>query len=96
MEGLSACKASAHPLLILSCSIVYGLEKTMEDLVAFTERGRDPLSKYINADVAYTDYLRLFMLVHGGSDHPSSLARMIAVIEHNDGVTLSQVPCHYR
>lgn len=92
MEGLSACKASAHPLLILSCSIVYGLEKTMEDLVAFTERGAAPLSKYINADVAYTDYLRLFMLVHGGSDHPSSLARMIAVIEHNDGVTLSQVP----
>jgi hypothetical protein len=92
MEGLSACKASAHPLLILSCSIVYGLEKTMEDMVAFTERGAAPLSKYINVDVAYTDYLRLFMLVHGGSDRPSSLARMIAVIEHNDGVTLSQVP----
>ncbi|WP_127490864.1 hypothetical protein [Paenibacillus glycanilyticus] len=92
MEGLSACRAAAHPLLILSCSVAYGLEKTMEDMAAFTERGAAPLSKYINVDVAYTDYLRLFMLVHGGANRPSALARMIAVIEHNDGVTLSKVP----
>ncbi|MCK9860378.1 hypothetical protein [Paenibacillus sp. ATY16] len=92
MEGLSACRAAAHPLLILSCSVAYGLEKTMEDMAAFTERGAAPLSKYINVDVAYTDYLRLFMLVHGGANQPSALARMIAVIEHNFGVTLSKVP----
>ncbi|WP_336788228.1 hypothetical protein [Paenibacillus sp. MMO-177] len=92
MEGLSACRAAAHPLLILSCSVVYGLEKTMEDMAAFTERGAAPLSKYINVDVAYTDYLRLFMLVHGGANRPSALARMIAVIEHNGGVSLSKVP----
>lgn len=92
MEGLSACRAAAHPLLILSCSVVYGLEKTMEDMAAFTERGAAPLSKYMNADVSYTDYLRLFMLVHGGAKRPSTLARMIAVIEHNGGVTLSKVP----
>lgn len=92
MEGLSACRAAAHPLLILSCSVVYGLEKTMEDMAAFAERGAAPLSKYINADVTYTDYLRLFMLVHGGAKLPSALARMIAVIEHNGGVTLSKVP----
>lgn len=92
MEGLSACRAAAHPLLILSCSVVYGLEKTMEDMAAFTQRGAAPLSKYINVDVAYTDYLRLFMLVHGGVNRSSALARMIAVIEHNGGVTLSKVP----
>ncbi|WP_435169828.1 hypothetical protein [Paenibacillus glycanilyticus] len=92
MEGLSACRPAAHPLLILSCSVAYGLEKTMEDMAAFTERGAAPLSKYINVDVAYTDYLRLFMLGHGGANRPSALARMIAVIEHNDGVTLSKVP----
>jgi hypothetical protein len=92
MEGLSACRAAAHPLLILSCSVVYGLEKTMEDMAAFTERGAAPLSKYMNVDVSYTDYLRLFMLVHGGAKRPSALARMIAVIEHNGGVTLSKVP----
>ncbi|GLX67677.1 hypothetical protein [Paenibacillus glycanilyticus] len=92
MEGLSSCRAAAHPLLILSCSIVYGLEKTMEDLNAFTERGAAPLSKYMNVDVSYTDYLRLFMLIHGGASRPSALARMIAVIEHNSGVTLSKVP----
>ncbi|ACS99921.1 hypothetical protein [Paenibacillus sp. JDR-2] len=92
MEGLSACRTAAHPLLILSCSVVYGLEKTMEDMAAFTERGAAPLSKYIKVDVAYTDYLRLFMLVHGGANRPSALARMIAVIEYNGGVTLSKVP----
>ncbi|NIK66676.1 hypothetical protein [Paenibacillus sp. BK720] len=92
MEGLSACRAAAHPLLVLSCSVVYGLEKTMEDLAAFTERGSAPLSKYINVEVAYTDYLRLFMLVHGGANRPAALARMIAVIEHNGGVALSKIP----
>ena len=61
-------------------------------MVAFTERGAAPLSKYVQVDVSYKDYLRLFMLVHGGSDNPAKLARMIAVIEHNGGVTLSKVP----
>ncbi|MFX3635124.1 MAG: TadE/TadG family type IV pilus assembly protein [Candidatus Pristimantibacillus sp.] len=92
MEGFAACKSAGHPLLILSCALIYGLEKTMEDMIAFTERGAAPLSKYIKVDVSYIDYLRLFMLIHGGSDNPKKLSRMIAVIEQNSGAKLSEVP----
>ncbi|GGG76588.1 TadE/TadG family type IV pilus assembly protein [Paenibacillus radicis (ex Gao et al. 2016)] len=92
MEGLVQCRSVGHPLLILTCSLIYGLEKTMEDFVDFSNRGAAPLSKYAKVDISYTDYLRLFMLMHGGADRPSRLARMIAVIEQNRGITLSYVP----
>ncbi len=92
MEGLVQCRSAGHPLLILSCSLIYGLEKTMEDFVDFSNRGAAPLSKYAKVDISYTDYLRLFMLLHGGADRPSRLARMIAIIEQNRGITLSYVP----
>lgn len=91
MEGLSACKASGHPLLVLSCSLIYGLEKTSEDMVSFTETGAAPLSKYADVDVTYLDYLRLFLLLHG-ADSDKKLARMSALIEHNTGAKLTQVP----
>lgn len=92
MEGFAACKSAGHPLLILSCALIYGLEKTMEDMIAFTERGAAPLSKYMKVDVSYIDYMRLFMLIHGGSDNPKKLSRMVAVIEQNSGAKLSEVP----
>ncbi|MFF2094286.1 hypothetical protein [Paenibacillus sp. NPDC058174] len=92
MEGLVQCRSAGHPLLILSCSLIYGLEKTMEDFVDFSNRGAAPLSKYAKVDISYTDYLRLFMLMHGGADRPSRLSRMIAIIEQNRGITLSYVP----
>ncbi|KQN99060.1 TadE/TadG family type IV pilus assembly protein [Paenibacillus sp. Leaf72] len=91
MEGLSTCRSAGHPLLILSCSLIYGLEKTMEDMLAFADRGSAPLSKYANVEISYTDYLRLFMLLHGGANKEASVSRMIAVIEQNSGVTLSGV-----
>ncbi|MUT68069.1 TadE/TadG family type IV pilus assembly protein [Paenibacillus sp. NEAU-GSW1] len=91
-EGLVQCRTAGHPLLVLTCSVIYGLEKTMEDFVAFTERGSAPLSKYAAVEVSYADYLRLFMLLHGGADSSSRTARMIAVIEQKNGVTLAKVP----
>ncbi|WP_338552632.1 hypothetical protein [Paenibacillus sp. KS-LC4] len=91
MEGLTTCRAAGHPLLILSCSLIYGLEKTMEDMLAFANRGSAPLSKYVNVEISYPDYLRLFMLLHGGANKEVVVARMIAVIEQNSGVTLSGV-----
>ncbi|MFD1957351.1 TadE/TadG family type IV pilus assembly protein [Paenibacillus thailandensis] len=91
MEGLSACKATGHPLLILSCSMLYGLEKTGEDMAAFAERGAAPLSKYAAFDVTYLEYLRLFLLLHG-ADGATKLARMSALIEHNTGAKLTAVP----
>ncbi|KRE48778.1 hypothetical protein [Paenibacillus sp. Soil522] len=91
MEGLIASKSLGHPLLILSAALIYGLEKTIEDMLAFTERGSAPLSKYVKAELSYTDYLRLFILMHGAG-HETRLARMIAVIEQNSGTMLSAVP----
>lgn len=91
MEGLSTCRPAGHPLLILSCSLIYGLEKTMEDMLAFANRGSAPLSKYANVEISYIDYLRLFMLLHGGANKEAVVSRMIAVIEQNSGVTLSGV-----
>lgn len=91
MEGLIESRTLGHPLLILSAALIYGLEKTMEDMLAFTERGSAPLSKYVKAELSYIDYLRLFILMHGADDG-TSLARMIAVIEQNSGMMLSAVP----
>ncbi|OBZ16012.1 hypothetical protein A7975_29710 [Bacillus sp. FJAT-26390] len=91
MEGLIESKSLGHPLLILSAALIYGLEKTIEDMLAFTERGSAPLSKYVKVELKYTDYLRLFILMHGAEDG-ASFARMIAVIEQNSGTILSAVP----
>lgn len=91
MEGLIESKSLGHPLLSLSAALIYGLEKTIEDMLAFTERGSAPLSKYVKAELSYTDYLRLFMLMHGAGDG-TRLSRMIAVIEQNSGTVLSAVP----
>lgn len=91
MEGLLESKSLGHPLLILSAALIYGLEKSIEDMLAFSERGTAPLSKYIKVELSYTDYLRLFILMHGADDG-ASLARMIAAIELNSGTILSAVP----
>jgi hypothetical protein len=91
MEGLIESRSLGHPLLILSAALIYGLEKTIEDMLAFTERGTAPLSKYVKVELAYTDYLRLFMLMHSGNE-AARLARMIVVIEQNSGTMLSAVP----
>ncbi|WP_114383374.1 hypothetical protein [Paenibacillus prosopidis] len=91
MEGLIESRSLGHPLLILSAALIYGLEKSIEDMLAFTERGTAPLSKFVKVELAYTDYLRLFMLMHSGNE-AVRLARMIAVIEQNSGTILSAVP----
>lgn len=91
MEGLIESRALGHPLLVLSAAILYGLEKTMEDMLAFAEKGSAPLSKYIKVELTYLDYLRLFMMMHSG-DENKRLGRMIAVIEQNTDLKLSSVP----
>lgn len=91
MEGLVENRGLGHPLLIFSAAVIYGLEKTMEDMVSFVRNGAAPLSKYAKIDISYGEYLRLFMLLHGGSEE-KRLARMIAVIEQNRSITLAAVP----
>ncbi|MCA0757413.1 hypothetical protein KP806_20345 [Paenibacillus sp. N4] len=91
MEGLIDNRALGHPLLILSAALVYGLEKTMEDMLAFSERGTAPLSRFLATELSYEDYLRLFLLISDASS-AGRTARMIAVIEQNSGTVLSAVP----
>ncbi|MFD0961198.1 TadE/TadG family type IV pilus assembly protein [Paenibacillus chungangensis] len=91
MEGLIASRSLGHPLLILSAAIVYGLEGATADMLSLAERGAAPLSKYAKIDLGYKDYLRMFMLLHGGQ-REERLARMIAVIEQNGNLKLSSVP----
>lgn len=91
MEGLIASRTLGHPLLVLSAAILYGVEKAAEDMLEFARKGTAPLSKYAKAELSYLDYLRLFALLHGGEED-ARLARMIAVIEQNSDLILSQVP----
>ncbi|MDQ6420326.1 pilus assembly protein [Paenibacillus sp. LHD-117] len=91
MEGLIASRTLGHPLLILSAAVLYGIEKTTEDMLAFAQKGAAPLSKYVKTELSYLDYLRLFALLHGGKEE-ERLGRMIAVIEQNSDLVLAQVP----
>ncbi|MCD9024028.1 hypothetical protein [Cohnella silvisoli] len=85
MEGLIECRTMGHPLLVLAAALVYGIRNALLDLNLLVEKGTVQLSKYIKVDTVYTDYLRLFMLTHGGS--ANHLARMIAVMEHASGLS---------
>ncbi|SDW45857.1 hypothetical protein [Paenibacillus sp. CF384] len=90
MEGIIACKGLGHPLLILSAAVLYGLEKSLADMITIAQEGKVELSKYTPVEFSYLDYLRVFLLLHGSSE--AKTARIIAVIERNlGGVSLSSV-----
>ncbi|WP_219838692.1 hypothetical protein [Paenibacillus sp. R14(2021)] len=89
MEGLIACRALGNPLLVLSAAVLYGLEKSIADMAKLAETGKVQLSKYMPVELTYSDYLRIFLILHG-SGGQGRLARMIAVIEYNTGADLLQ------
>lgn len=86
MEGLVECRSLGHPLLVLAAALVYGIRNALSDLNLLIENGAVELSKYLKIETSYIDYLRLFLLLHGGSANHS--ARIIAVLEHNSGLSL--------
>ncbi|QMV43362.1 hypothetical protein [Cohnella cholangitidis] len=88
MEGLIECRAMGHPLLVLAAALVYGITKALLDLNLLINTGKVQLSKYMKVDTYYTDYLRLFMLLHGGS--ANQMARMIALMEHASDLDFSK------
>lgn len=85
MEGLIECRTMGHPLLVLAAALVYGIRNALLDLNSLVQKGTIQLSKYIKAETNYSDYLRLFMLTHGGS--ANVMARTIALMEHASGVS---------
>ena len=89
MEGLIECRSLGHPLLVLAAALLYGLEKTMEDMLSLAQKGSTPLSKYVSVDLTYLDYLRVFLLLHGSEER--RVLRTIAVIEQNTGLTLAKI-----
>lgn len=89
MEGFLECRSLGHPLLVLSATVLYGVEKAMADMAALSQKGTIELSKYVSAELGYLDYLRLFLIMHGSSE--GRVARIIAVIEQNTNTFLSQV-----
>ncbi len=90
MEGLIEKRGLGHPLLIFSAALAYAIDKTTEDLLTIANKGEAPLSKFAPVPVKYKDYLRIFMLMHGGSERVR-LARIVAVIEWNTGLQLSAI-----
>ncbi|GGD76688.1 hypothetical protein [Paenibacillus nasutitermitis] len=87
MEGLVECKGMGHPLLVLAAALLYGLEKSIADMMMLAKEGTTPLSKYVSTNLTYLDYLRVFLLLHGNSEKRTS--RTIAVIEQNTEVILA-------
>jgi hypothetical protein len=85
MEGFVECSRLGHPLLILVAALVYGIRNAVMDIHSLVEKGSIQLSKYAKITTTYDDYLRLFMLLHGGSSN--QMARMIAIMELETGVS---------
>jgi hypothetical protein len=90
MEGFIECRTLGHPLLVLSGALLYAARNSTLDMKELMQRGATKLSKFADVDIKYTDYLRLFMLLHGGGD--KRLSRIAAVIETNIGTDLSRTP----
>ncbi|MBW4083435.1 hypothetical protein [Paenibacillus sp. S150] len=88
MEGFTERAGLANPLLILASALLYGVEQAVQDMLLLCKEGEIPLSKYIPVKLGYRDYLRLFLLLHGGSD--VQLSRMLALIRLNTGSNPSE------
>ncbi|WP_342481246.1 hypothetical protein NST07_06470 [Paenibacillus sp. FSL L8-0340] len=84
MEGFIESSRLGNPLAILAAALLYGIEQAVQDMLLLCRAGEIPLSKYMPAKLSYRDYLRLFMLLHGGGD--VQLSRMLALIRLNTGI----------
>lgn len=84
LEGLIENRSLGHPLVILAGATVYGVTQAAADLERLIASDSVPLSKYLEVETRYADYLRLFLLLHG--DSAAALARVIALIELNTGI----------
>ena len=88
LEGLVESRSLGHPLVILAGATVYGVTRAAADLEKLIAADSVPLSKYVQVETRYADYLRLFLLLHG--DSAAALARVIALIELNTGIAADQ------
>jgi hypothetical protein len=89
-EGLVECRKFGHPLLVFAAAVAYSLDHALKDMFELMRTGKTELSKWLRFDIAYCDYLRLFLLVHGSK--AEKLARITALIEHDTGYRLARMP----
>lgn len=88
MEGFVECSKLGHPLLVLVAALVYGIRNAVLDIHSLVDKGSIQLSKYAKIQMTYDDYLRLFLLMHSGSE--SQTGRMIAIVEYETGLSLRE------
>lgn len=84
MEGLIEKAGMGNPLVVLAAALLYGIEQAIQDMIQLCTKGEIPLSKYMTAQLSYRDYLRLFLLLHGGGEE--QLSRILALIRLNTGI----------
>ncbi|AZK48314.1 DUF5702 domain-containing protein [Paenibacillus lentus] len=84
MEGLIKHANKINPLAILASALLHGVVEAIKDMVLLCQKGSIPLSSFLKINLTYRDHLRLFLLLHGGSEQ--RLSRMIAVIRFKTGI----------
>ncbi|THF74817.1 hypothetical protein [Cohnella fermenti] len=89
VEGLVESGRYGNPLLVLAAATLYAVRAAAQDMQSLLTQGTIPLSKYASVATTYTDYLRLFLLLHGGTDNHWS--RMAAVMEQESGLAFDRL-----
>jgi len=90
MEGLVESAKYGNPLVVLAAALVYAVEHAVADMTSLLDQGTIPLSRYAQSvPTTYTDYLRLFLLLHGSS--AGMVARSIAVMETVTGLAFERL-----
>ncbi|MNJ31751.1 hypothetical protein D3C77_263980 [compost metagenome] len=84
MEGLIKHANKINPLAILASALLHGVVEAIKDVVLLCQKGTIPLSSFLKINLTYRDHLRLFLLLHGGSEQ--RLSRMISVIRFKTGI----------
>lgn len=84
MEGFVVNSKLGNPLAVLAATILYGIEKAIEDMIQLCQKGSVQLSKYVPVELTYRDHLRIFLFIH--SNNEKKLSRMLALIRLNTGI----------
>lgn len=84
MEGLIKHANKINPLAILASALLHGIVEAIKDMMLLCQKGSIPLSSFLKINLTYRDHLRLFLLLHGGSEQ--RLSRMISVIRFKTGI----------
>ncbi|WP_019638487.1 hypothetical protein [Paenibacillus fonticola] len=94
MEGLIKNAYKAEPLFILASALLHGVREAAKDMIMLCQKGSLQLSSFLKLDLTYRDHLRLFLLLHGGSEQRFS--RMLGLIRFNTGINPDERPTYIK